>query len=797
MVLLLAAVVFVSAVLLFAVQPMAAREILPLLGGSPAVWNTSMVFFQAALLGGYAYAHASIATLGIRRAAIVHVVLVGASLVFLPIGLADSAAPPASANPSLWVLLALAGMVGGPFFVLSATSSLTQRWLAHARPGRDPYWLYAASNAGSMLALLSYPLLVEPALGLAGQERWWSIGYLAFAAMIVLAAALTARLRAARSDTESASEEHSTAPIGMARRARWVLLAAVPSSLMLGVTQYVTTDVASAPLLWVLPLSLYLLTFVLAFGRAGIRPWVLDMVLVAAVGLLAAEFLIAASLQSIVAALAHLTAFALLALSCHTSLAADRPPPRQLTEFFLWVSVGGVVGGATTALLAPLVFNGVWEYPFAIVLALVLRNVAPIPRKAASGANAGATGGSPASENAPPSRNIQKRTPRTLAVSTLVVLGAPALVVIGAWMIFAPQQQPAIDAFGDPVTTPADTVRRVVLTVVGVLLPLVAALAISRRRVAFALTIGGLMLAGRVTTFDALGTRLATERTFFGVHRVVESRERPLRSMMHGTTIHGGQYTDHRSDQPTLYYHESGPIGALFRALGSADERDDFTFRRIGIVGLGAGGLAAYAHPAQRWTFYEIDPVVRDLAEDTSLFTFLADARARGVTIDHVGGDGRLRLGATNPGTYDLLILDAFSSDAIPVHLLTVEAIELYERALAPRGLMLFNISNRHVDMAPILAASAEHLGLHARHTMHTAEFEKAARVARGLPAEIDLDPDTTVLAARSTWVLLARDESVLDLATVGFEWRTPSANGARAWTDDYSNLLGALKWFK
>ncbi len=729
--------IFVGASLLFLVQPMFARMALPLLGGAPAVWNTAMVFYQATLLVGYAYAHASMRWLGPRRQAGLHLLILLLPFLVLPIALPAGWTPPGETSPIPWLLALLAVAVGLPFFAVSATSPVLQAWFAATgHPGsRDPYVLYAASNLGSMLALLAYPVIVERVLRLPVQSHLWAWGY---GTLVVLAAACAFALwrpRGVGHAGEPASlpgpatppaAHDADRPITRARRARWVLLAAVPSSLMLSVTTYLSTDIAAIPLLWVVPLAIYLLTFTLVFGRRRIVPhrvWV-ELLPVALLPLVLV--LVARANEPLALVIpTHLVVFFVAAMVCHGELARDKPDPRHLTEFYLWLSVGGVVGGAFTALLAPVVFTNVLEYP--LVLALL-----------------------PLLPSRPPAAWLG-RTSRILDLVLPLALGAlTVLLIVGLERA----------GFGPGAIGPA----------VG--LVTLMCLAFWRRPVRFALGLAALLLAGAVYQGEE-GRLLYAERSFFGVSRVTRDPSGQYHMLMHGTTLHGMQgLAPARRQEPLTYFHPSGPRGQFFAAVDGPAPR-----RAVAVVGLGAGSLACYGKPEQRWTFYEIDPVVFRVAGNTRFFTFLRDCPPKTFV---VLGDARLTLARASDAAYDLIVLDAYSSDAPPMHLITLDAVRLYLTKLAPGGVLLFNISNRHLVLEPVLGAIARAAGLAAR-------TRDDARVA-----------DTERMAGKveSQWVVMARREEDLGALRDDPLWKAPAAPpGLQPWTDDFASLLAAFRW--
>ncbi len=757
--------ILLSAALLFLVEPMAGKMLLPVLGGAPAVWNTCMVFFQAGLLLGYAYAHVLTRRLGPRVQVAVHGVVVALGVLLLPVGL-RSGGPPGEGSPALWTFGALAAAVGAPFLVLSGTGPLLQRWFAMTghREAEDPYFLYAASNLGSLGGLLAYPLLVEPLLplGAAGGGTWgwtqsglWSVGYVAFVLLGGLCAAAMLRGRRGRGDDgeERVRPRGATVSGGAWReRLRWVVYAFVPSSVMLGATQYMTTDLASIPLLWVVPLAIYLLTFALAFARKQWipLPW-------SSLGLAVLSVAAAASFWSpqrppawLFLLLHPLVVFA-ASLVGHGRLAAERPLADRLTEYYLMVALGGVLGGVFNALLAPVLFEkvGVVEYPIALVLAALVR---------------------PASEG---------DAGRRRAVARLLDVLLPAAVALAAFGLQAGLAPHRAD--GDP---------RVELVQVAV--PCLLCLLFLPRPHRFALGLAVLLAAGWIRNARPQEV-LYQKRTFYGTHRVLrgfttpftvvtpEGEEKLLLAahniLLHGTTRHGIQLLEPGLRSiPTTYYHPTGPIGEVFRSFGETPRLD-----RVALVGLGAGTLAAYGRQGERITCYELDPEVVRIARDSGYFTYLRDSKAE---LDYVVGDGRLSLARAQDAAYGLIVVDAFSSDAIPVHLLTRQAFELYLRKLRPDGLLAVHITNQYLDLEPVVDALVADLGL------------------AGIVKSDGFGSRQELFEAkeRSSWALVARDRAALAPVAQGQAWRTlplafPSAPRERyLWTDDYSNVLSVLK---
>jgi hypothetical protein len=713
-----AATLFTSATLLFAVQPMVSRMVLPRLGGTPAVWNTCICFFQIALLLGYAYADWSAVRLRPTRQLILHaaVLLCGVALMPLSIG---AAVPQPHASPAVWLLGRLAITIGPPFLALSATAPLLQHWFSRTDQPRaaDPYFLYAASNTGSLLALLSYPLVLEPFIGLTAQTRLWSVAFCLCAGAVLLCGAASLRQRAAAPRLVAASPHSAgVAALAAARQLRWIGLAFVPSGLMLAVTTYITTDIAAAPLFWVIPLSIYIFTFMLAFGRAR-RAMPRALPILQAIALAAAGVTALMGVPGLPALAIALAVFTLTALVCHLELASARPDPRHLTRYFLLISIGGALGGVFNAFVAPMLFHGPWEYPILLVAACALRPV--IARRAA-----------------PPQR----------ASRPLLLLLAGIVLVLAA----SPYAPAPIRLYG---------------RILGIALPAGALLWFSRRGAYL-----GVGLASMLTLPLIVRAVSAehTVRSFFGTYRVVHIPAEDITILQHGTTLHGVQ-SDRPGEEktPLSYYALTGSFDRLFHALRTRPT----PLRSIGVIGLGTGELGCYAQPGEHWTFREIDPAVERLARDPRYFHFLANC-GNDPTI--LIGDGRITLTQDSNARYDLLIMDAFSSDSVPMHLLTREALALYFSRLNPGGVVVFHISNRYLNLAPVIARLAADAGAPARHLL----VPSRGGGFRFTPAEL---------------IAIAAPGGNLDvLAADG--WDVPQP-GPALWTDERSDIVSVIRW--
>lgn len=716
---LFAVTILAGSFLLFLVQPMVARMALPRLGGAPNVWNSAMLVYQALLLAGYAYAHA-LSRLPIARQAAVHLAVLLLAGMTLPIGLA-SLPPPAPGREALWVPWLFVLTIGPVFFAVSAQAPLMQRWFASSPGAGDPYPLYAASNLGSFAGLLAFPLVAEPFLPLGVQSAAWAAGY----GLLVLLVAAAALARARAPGLPRPDPAAAGAP-SRRRIVTWLALSAVPSGLMLSTTTYLTTDIFAMPLLWVIPLGLYLLSFSIAF--AARRGLALALTLVAPIVLVAdgAVTMVAAERPSLLAAAASLVLLFVVAVALHARLYETRPEPARLTQFYLVMSAGGALGGLFTALIAPLAFDWTWEHPLLILAAAALLPLGAWPGLLA--------------------RLLRSDRARRLGI---------ALVLFGVFMgaIWLHREFRSDSGWG------VAELAVFILLVAGATL-------LAARRWAFVAACAALLaalggLAQLQTTFEG-----GRSRSYFGIYTVYDlpSGERMLK---HGTTLHGMQRTDPaRSREPTTYYGRSSGVG---RAMLAA-ERLFGSNARIGVVGLGVGTLACYRRPGQTWTFFEIDPEVLAYSQRGE-FTYLSACAPQAPIVI---GDARLKLAAVRADSFDLLVVDAFSSDAIPLHLLTEEAHGVYFRALAPDGLLLVHISNRFVDLEPVLAALAR---------------------KQGLVAAIRRDKGTGEGVGASNWVALSRDAGKLAALTGESGWKPLVAPAETVWRDDFASILPHLTW--
>jgi spermidine synthase len=723
--------IFLSAFLLFSVQPFFAKIVLPKLGGSPAVWSVAMVFFQAMLLAGYAYAHFITTRLSLRNAAAVHLAVMAVALFFLPIAVPAGFSEPPATGQIPWLFMLFAAAVGVPFFAVSANGPLLQAWFSRSgHPhAADPYFLYGASNVGSFASLILYIVLIEPTMAVPAQSLAWATGFVllgsGIAACAFMALAGGRRSLAAAHHDVDVSTGSSVRPKSDWRlRAKWVGLAAVPSGLLVAVTAQITMDVAAAPFLWVLPLSLFLLTFVIAFARQPIvQVGTLSRILPLMAAMVVLVIVFGLNLPIWLTLTVHLGFFFVAALLAHSVLVSLRPAAEELTGFYFWMSAGGVIGGALVTLASPLVFDWIAEYPLLILAALACRP------ETWSGS--------------------RKELSVHLAAATLFVL-------VLNYPPIAEQIRSQAGGF-------------YIVMIVG--LPLLAiALRYRNETIHAALALAAI---GTVFSLNASHADLFNARSFFGVVRVSPSSDGSYTELSHGTTKHGAMLNSERGRKPTpmAYYHESGGIA---RALFAVQSRLAGRPANMGVVGLGSGAILCHRKPGETWTSYEIDQVIVTAASDPKLFGFVPYC-GNGDPI--LVGDGRLLLAREPAGKFDYLLIDAFSSDSIPVHLLTVEALRLYADKLTADGLVTIHISNRHMELGSVIAALARETDM----TGRIGTFSRPKELGESMPVYA------------SNVVVLAKSEKALGTIADDPRWRKLDARQTAPWTDDYSNVIAAI----
>jgi spermidine synthase len=725
------AAILAGSFLLFLIQPMVARMALPRLGGAPAVWNSAMLVYQALLLGGYAYAH-WLGRLAPRTQGYVHLAVLVLAMYWLPLGLLQMQLP-ADAQPAVWVPWLLGASIGPLFFAVSAQAPLLQRWYSVSSKGSDPYALYAASNLGSFGGLIAYPLLVEPGLALDGQRMLWSGGYVLVVLLVAACVFMLPRRPAIAQPATWPSEA-----LSRSRVALWIALAFVPSGLMLATSTYITTDIVAMPLLWVMPLGLYLLSFTVAF--AGNRAMADILTRVALVTILLFGGVMVGGYQEkpfVNAGLALILLF-MASVALHTAMYRLRPAADRLTGFYLAMSVGGALGGVFAALIAPLVFDWTYEYPLLILAAGALV---------------------PQTFLIDPVRRLWTGTARRQRAMTL------AITLVMAVLALAVMDPDA--ASGDEVMSAPGLVF---VVIVG------AGLLVMGRRSAFVVVLAGalVMFGGYRSILISLQPD-ARVRSYFGVYTV--NGDGNVRQLAHGTTVHGTQLigSELRERMPTTYYVHNSGVGQAMLAMPELYG----PHARVGVVGLGAGTLACYAQPGQDWRFYEIDPAMVRIARDTGQFTFLKRCLPDPKIVI---GDARLNLRAQAPVSLDLLALDAFSSDSVPMHLMTREAFETYARVLAPGGLLLVHISSRFLDLEPVVSTAAVAGGWSAAKLVY---FPRR----RG----------REVAETGSIWLALSRDPATIAvLRRRSARWApVPRYPRFTPWTDDYSTILPLMKAFR
>ncbi len=831
---------FVSATLLFFVQPLVGKMILPRLGGTPAVWNTCMVFFQAILLVGYAYTHTLSTWQNQRRQFLVQLALLALPFLVLPFTLGDWV-PPTESNPVFSVLWLLLGLVGLPFFVVSTSAPLLQRWfgLTGHPAAKDPYFLYGASNLGSMIGLLAYPIIIEPMFDVPTQAWLWTAGYALFAVLVAGCVALVwnsqprvefvesltavpppapppaptnpktetaisakrivgRRATLTVATSEGAAKPQAAPQITWLRRLRWVGLAAAPSSLMLGLTTYLTTDIAAIPFFWVIPLALYLLTFILVFARWPVvwTNWPHTIVLYAQPCFLLFLVLIKVanlSLPTIWMEFGfHIMAFFMTTLMCHGELAKDRPASQYLTEFYLWMSVGGVVGGLFNALIAPIYFRwGVLEYALAMILSCICRPSMVTDFTLIPGDS-----------------NQEQKTGLGWMLDGVLPLLLGGLVVFMLYKIL----DPALESG-------AEFPKRSYLMAV----PLILLLTLAMRPLRFGLGLAVLLAVtwyfdqdqSRKVLRDYGTTTVFQDRGFFGFVKVRKEYDAATQDwynvLIHGGIDHGRQHLDPpRRRLAISYFHPTGGIGQIFEQFKWPDARlpaslvgqgmlpclvpmgvlcDLHSEPPYAVVGLGTGSLACHARPWQTMHYYEIDPLIRRLSlppgDEKPVFSYVKDAENRHADIHVIMGDGRLQMRKAPEKFYHIIVLDAFSSDAIPVHLLTADAVREYLEKLADGGVLIFNTTNRYVDIRGVLANIADENDM--------------------LPATYGDYDDGIPDKFGSDWVVLQRRNLPENNNYTGLhplpelldtnKWHQPDRDPRPVWTDGYSNLLSVIHW--
>lgn len=723
----------ISALLLFFVQPMFTKMVLPMLGGSSGVWNTAMVFFQTVLLGGYLYAHFLTKYLKFRTQIIVHALVMLVSVFFLPIAVPQDWSQPASGAPTLWLIGLFTVVLGVPFFALSANAPLLQKWFSYTSHEKadDPYFLYAASNIGSLFSLLSYPVLIEPFFKVSEQSFAWAFSFVVLMICLIMCGIFAYHnrpgLQTQANIIVDQAGSHAKNKIKWSDRVFWTLCAIVPSGLMLAVTTHITSNIASAPLLWVLPLALYLLTFVIAFS---IKPLISTQLLkilflpAAALLVLSSNLHLAKFIGPASEVILHLTGFFLIVQYCHNRLAESRPSAQNLTEFYFYMSLGGVLGGASIALLAPLLFVNSYEYSLMIVISAFVVSI----------------------------NKMQLKFDRGSVVLCLSIIFGLSLLL----GLFEPATGKSLSLvfFGYCIA---------ILVLYVLLKPVYMKAAIYLVSL-WALT-NGLVISN--------STNIFADRSFFGISRVNAelTDDGLIHNFVHGNTVHNRQLRGEANESyPLSYYAPQGSFGQALAAI-----RSDRSNIKVAAIGLGAGALACHIKKDENWKFYEIDPVVESLAKDTTLFSFI-NRCAPDVPIEI--GDARLTLANESKGVHDLIIVDAFSSDAIPAHLMTKEALALYRSLLKDDGFVFFHTSNRNLDVTSAVINIAESEDLSSR-TIH---FKSDATMKHHKFVD------------NSTAVMVGKSASLERIFKGNKAWKKQEGNSiVGIWSDDFSHILGAF----
>lgn len=738
------AALFTSAILLFGIQPLYAKLVLPKLGGSPAVWSVALVFFQSVLLLGYAYSHFLVAKLKRRHAAVLHFSVLFAALAWLPISYPAGWTELPRSGETSWVFAVFLAGVGVPFFAVSANAPLMQSWfsLSGHPHASDPYFLYGASNIGSLLALLSYPFILEPLLSVQHQSTIWTGGYVLLCFLILFCWLLVKKspgtdphfLEALR------KPKHTSRP-NAGLRVTWAALAMVPSGLLVSVSTFITTDLAAVPFLWVTPLALFLVTFIITFSRKPLirhshSLWLHSWIVAPVLPVIFLDW------TGIYILPVHLAVFFISSMVCHGELIKRRPRIENLTEFYLWMSLGGVLGGSFSSLVAPKIFDSIVEYPVLLLAVFLCRG-----------------------DFWKAVRYGRWRQGWSLVVLCLLFLAG----------LFGESEQFVSGLFLQYPT--AFSVMLVFLAVY-----LIFGLFYSAR---YTVTQTGLVGIGLllVPAFNVneLDQRiLETERSFFGVSWVVSDADGKFHLLKHGTTLHGAEQ---RLDDlgrplqgrpvPLTYYHKDS---ALVAAVQEVRKANGGALRNVALIGLGAGSMACHRLQGENWRYFEIDPVVIDIARDPVNFRFLSEC---GESAGIVVGDGRIMLEKEEDGKFDLIVLDAFSSDSIPVHLMTREAFEVYFDKLSSGGALVFHISNRYMELGSVIASTA------AEHSSVTF----ISNLRDGLWIRDKSKKTTYALVA----VVSENQEKLGDLPQSERWIKMNPHQYSEPWTDDYSNVLSAI----
>lgn len=755
---------FLASGLMFAVEPFIAKMLLPFFGGSPNVWNTCVVFFQLMLLAGYVYAHYVGTRLSLTKQLIIQAIVIWLPVVFLPIRIPSGIS--IGEQPVVSLLLFLSGLIGVFFFALCTTAPLLQKWYSQSGSigSADPYFLYAASNAGGLLGLILYPFLFEPNFKTAELSTIVSNSYISYGVLVTacgLALFLRTRGRTVRHGAGSEANGGEAAP-GSKQLARWILFTMVPASLVLGLTSYITSELSAVPFFWVAPLFIYLTSFILAFLNLpafvlsiakAVTPLVALVVVMLTLSHTIAEASFGDPLITTTVSL-HLVSLFLICLTCHATVAAERPATSQLTQYYIAISVGGILGSCINTFVAPLVFKGWTEYPLMIMVAAIMLARLPAFRERAE-----STTGSI----------------KWFSIPVLVLM-----VSLASWTVYETvlaQKSEALSLGGQYV------VKEAIYQVLSqVLIPIAACLTLARSTIQFRAALA-VVAAIFLFTDRSNETIVYQGRNFFGSLSVVLNKNQNSCEFWHGNTIHGTESLDPaKRGMPTSYFYPTGPIGVIMRTLigepqsWNAESTETISEKQapIAVLGLGCGTTAAYAKRNQPVVYYEINPEVIEVASNPLYFTYLFQAKKRNVDLKIVQGDARLEIQKAPYDHYRMILVDAFSSDSIPMHLITKEAAEIYFKKLKHDGVLAFNISNQYYDLKPVLAALSNELKV---------------------PALVLSDPEDSFDDERysTEWVVFSRSEEVLETLRKLGGLNLQAAKAVRLWTDDYCSPLTVL----
>lgn len=714
-----------SAILLFSVQPMFSKMILPLLGGTPQVWNTAMLFFQASLFCGYGYAHITSRFLRPQIQAAIHVMLLLVFTIILPIAIPEGWTHTVEHDPALWQLCVMAVAVGGPFFVVSGSAPMLQHWFASTthKDANNPYFLYGASNLGSMAALISYPVIIEPLFSLGEQSNLWMYGYFALIVLTGACAVLISKNAKANKDAQGSIKE-SIEPLKASQRLKWIILSAIPSSLMLGVTTYITTDIASVPLLWIAPFALYVLTFIIVFARKQIfsESFIMTLSALAVTGLMI-QMIAFKDLAPLALVLMHMIVFFIVILGCHYSLAQSKPQSAHLTEFYFFMSFGGVLGGFFNAMIAPNFFIIPVEYVLALGAAMLMRY-----------------------------SNQSLKTTQFSLTFLLAAIGLPILFYSGFFFI------------GKEFLA----ARILCACLAGFML-----LSFINSRWKFGIIAAlSVIISPLALPFSILNTDpdILRDRNFFGVHRINQTKTE--RILVSGVTNHGTQLlAPEYQKTPISYYSEHSPLHDVIEFLDQGSQPQE-----IAGLGLGVGVIACYPHEGRHFTFYEIDKDIADIAQNPKYFTYLSGC---GSSYEIVIGDGRLEVEKEPDQKFDAVIVDVFSSDNIPVHIMTAEAIQTYMKKLKPNGILVMHVSNNYLDLEPVISQIGKKLDIPVYAKIENTAYEIG---------------DSGVESAPAHYIVLTHSDKVIDYLK-DKNWTQGMFNdGIEAWTDRYSNIISVLR---